>query len=110
MNRLLVARTCLGLVEVLAPGVPGRVGGFRVDGRARQVVRVLGVRDMLQAAVTASKPSRAVLVSGAAVDGLHALSMVGLGLVDRRRRRAAGVSAAVAGLLAVAQVASVPRP
>jgi hypothetical protein len=58
------------------------------------VARVLGVRHLVQAGLTAAalrtEPgSRVPLVLGATVDVLHASTMVGLALVDRGARRAA---------------------
>ena len=72
---------------------------------AAPVARVLGVRQLAQAALTADHPSRAVLVLGAEVDAAHAASMLGLGLLSGRWRTAALREALVAGSLAAAGLA-----
>lgn len=66
------------------------------DRRAVATVRVLGARHLLQGIaglVTAPRPTARL---GAGIDGIHAASMVGLALVDRRRRRGALLSTVVA--------------
>ncbi len=75
--------------------------------RARLVARVLGVRHLAQAALTAAgqraDPGSPVpLGGGAAVDLLHAASMLALGAADRRVRRATFTDAAVETALAAA--------
>lgn len=105
MNTLVIARSIVGAAELFAPDRLLRaVAGQDTDSRARQVTRVLGTREILQAAVTAVQPSRRVLVGGATVDALHAASMVGLGVLNVRRRREALTSAAVAGLFTMWQL------
>jgi hypothetical protein len=105
VNPLVITRGILGAAELLAPGLLLRVvAGHDTDVRARQVVRVLGAREAVQATVTAVRPSRTILVGGATVDALHALSMVALGVLNRQRRREGLTSAAVAGLFATAEV------
>lgn len=68
----------------------------------RKVLRVLAVRHVVQLALTLAKPTRRVLVAGAAVDALHALSMVGCAAVSPEHRSAAVADAAAAGGLAAA--------
>jgi hypothetical protein len=105
VNRLVVARTVLAGVELLAPThVLRAIAGDGINGSASRVVRVLGTRDLVQAAVTYVRPSRAVLVGGAVVDSLHAISMVALAVASPRNRRAGGTSAVVAALMAADQV------
>jgi len=75
--------------------------------RARLVARVLGVRHLAQAALTAAgqraDPGSPVpLGGGAAVDLLHAASMLALGATDRRIRRTTFTDAAVETALAAA--------
>ena len=59
------------------------------------MARVLGARHLVQAGLTAAalraEPGRPyyALAGGAAVDALHATTMVGLALVDRGARRVA---------------------
>lgn len=105
MNRLAVLRAVIGVAEFAAPAsLLDAVTDSPVDDRARRVVRLLGTRDLLQAAVTAIHPSRTVLLGGGVVDLLHGGSMVGLAMVAAERRRAAVASAAVAGILAGMQL------
>jgi hypothetical protein len=105
VNALVVSRVILGAAELLAPGRLLRVvAGHDSDVQARQVVRVLGAREAVQATVIAVRPSRRILIGGATVDALHALSMVALGVSKTQRRREALTSAAVAGLFAIAEV------
>ncbi len=103
-------RAALGAVHVLWPGLAAAplVRG-PVDSRARVVLRILGVRQLVQAAVTGARPTPAVLAVGAGVDATHAVSMVAFGLGARRWRRAALVSAAVAALFSVLQAAECRR-
>jgi hypothetical protein len=79
------------------------------------VARVLGVRHLVQAGLTAAalrgEPGSPLpLVLGAAVDVLHASTMVGLAVVDRGARRVAladtgiEVSLAAAGVLGAARL------
>lgn len=107
-------RAAYGLALLSAPGLLAGLAGVPADHRARAVARVLGARQVAQAAATAAQPSTPVLRLGAGVDLAHALSMLVLAAADHRRRRAAltdaGVAAAfaAAGLL-IAQPASGPR-
>jgi hypothetical protein len=66
---------------------------------ARGVIRVLGARELLQAALTGARPTRSVLAVGAVIDGLHAVSMLLLGITRREWRAPALVDAAAAAAL-----------
>lgn len=113
-----VALVCVprALIKVTGDAVAGEAAGAeqpRASGRACGVARVLGVRHLVQAGLTAAalraEPGSPVpLVLGAAVDVLHASTMVGLALADRGARRVAladtGIELALAaagGLAAV---------
>ena len=77
------------------------------DARARRVARVLGVRHLVQAALTAAAEqtdpgSPVALGGGAVVDLLHAASMLALGAADGRVRRTALADAALETALAAA--------
>jgi NAD(P)-dependent dehydrogenase (short-subunit alcohol dehydrogenase family) len=79
----------------------------RPSRRACAVARVLGVRHLVQAGVTAAalraEPgSPHALAGGAAVDALHACTMIGLALVDRGARRVAVADTGVEMALATA--------
>ncbi len=73
------------------------------------VVRFLGFHEATEATLTSAAPSPRIMVIGAASDGLHALSMVGLAAASPRYRRPALVSALLAttscvvGMLALRQ-------
>ena len=71
----------------------------------RGLVRLLGARVVLQQLLVLAAPTRRTVVLGAAVDGLHAASMVAAALRWPQHRGAAALSAAsaaAAGLLALA--------
>lgn len=98
------ARACYGGLLLAAPR---RMAGVCASGPAGSgalaVVRVLGGRHLLQAALTAAAlsariPSAGlapgpVLLAGAAADTAHAASMTGLALAGRPLRRAAAADA-----------------
>jgi hypothetical protein len=102
---LTLARAGYGVALVCAPQALITLTGDPVTGqslgerarpsrRACAVARVLGVRHLVQAGLTAAalraRPcSPYALAGGAAVDALHATTMVGLALVDRGARRVA---------------------
>lgn len=68
---------------------------------ARRVARLLGARQLIQAALTAGTgPSATGLRIGAVVDLAHATSMAGLAIADRRVRAAAAADALMATSLA----------
>ncbi|WP_368680543.1 hypothetical protein R1X32_10070 (plasmid) [Rhodococcus opacus] len=86
---LVVVRLGYGMLQLSAPNlVPTRVLGQPLRRREQIVVRLLGARHLLQAAVTTAAPSPLVLRYGAGVDAVHAASMA-IAALDRRRRRAA---------------------
>lgn len=95
-------RAATGVVRLVRPDVvvPGLVGGPLGPG-ARRVVRVLGVRQLAQAWLTARNPTPAVLRLGVEVDLAHAVSMIGLAAVSRRYRTGALGDAALAAALVV---------
>ena len=98
MNRLALVRAGYGLLQL--GSLPLSRG---TDAPAvRRTVRVLGLRQLVQAAVTAPTPSPAVLALGVEVDLLHAASMVALAAVRPRYRRAALAEALAATALACA--------
>lgn len=75
----------------------------------RQVLRVLGARQLVQAAVSLVHPSHRVLAAGSAVDALHAATCLGLAAVDGRWRRGALLGALDATAFAVAGYAGARR-
>jgi hypothetical protein len=73
------------------------------------LVRLLGGRTLAQHGLVLVRPSRGVVLGGAAVDALHALSMVGAAAVWPQYRRPALVSAGMAGASAALALATAPR-
>jgi hypothetical protein len=113
--RLLVplARAGYGTALLCAPGpMIGVVTGQPPSRRARQVARILGVRHLAQAAITALNPGSEVVALGVVVDLLHAASMYAFAAVVPDVRRAELADALAATALAVAEPAlsSVGRP
>lgn len=95
-----LVRAGYGAGLVAAPGVLIGLTGERPGRRECAVARVLGVRHLMQAAITvaaerAGPDCPVVLGGGAAVDVLHAASMLALGAVDRGVRRTVLTDAAV---------------
>lgn len=87
---LLLARPRL-VTGLLAPEFP----------RDREwVVRVLGARQIVQDGALFARPTSSMTTVAAAIDGVHALSMLPL-LGSARYRRAAAISGAVAAFGAV---------
>ncbi len=102
MRRSTGIRLAHGVVLLIAPNRISRaLTGVQLDGRARAAARLLGVREVSQALLTARCGSVAVRRIGRAVDALHAVSMIGLAVVSPRRRRLALASSAVATLFMV---------
>ena len=75
---------------VIDPGALIHLATGRSPGRrTRRVAQVLGARHLIQAALSALAPQPSVLALGAAVDTLHAASMLLLAIADRCVRRVA---------------------
>jgi hypothetical protein len=113
--RLLVplARAGYGVALLVAPGpMIGVVTGQPPSRRARQVARILGVRHLAQAAITALNPGPEVVALGVVVDLLHATSMFAFAAAVPDLRRAELADALVATTLAIAEpsISSVGRP
>ena len=86
---LVVVRLGYGLLQLRAPNLmPTRALGPPLRRRDRAVLRLLGARHLLQAAVTTAMPTPPVLRCGASVDAAHAASMM-VAALDRCRRRTA---------------------
>lgn len=92
-----ISRALWGAGLLLAPRAVLRGLGGRRSDLAVVTVRVLGVRHLIQAAVTGWRPGPAVLAVGAGVDALHGLTAVLLAGLDRRQR---GPAVAETGLAA----------
>jgi len=86
----------LGLVLLLRPKAVARACSGPQAVPKAWIVRALGGRMLLQAAVQAVRPDRLTLDAGTATDAAHATSMVALAAVSPRYRRPASLSAAFA--------------
>ena len=74
--------------------------------RARRVARVLGLRHLAQAAITAWMPRPEIVAVGSVIDLGHAASMLALAAASESLRRAELADALAAAALAVAEPAS----
>jgi hypothetical protein len=89
-ERLQLIRASYGVALVMAPGLVIYLATGRFPGRrGRRVAQLLGARHLAQAAITALIPAPGVFALGAAVDAVHAGSMVILGAADPVARHAA---------------------
>jgi hypothetical protein len=86
----------LGADRVMAMG-----GRPPIPAAAIAVARVLGARQLVQAALTAVAPTGSVAGLGALVDGLHAGTNLGLAALSPRWRRLALTDAVIAAGFAV---------
>jgi hypothetical protein len=87
---LQIVRATYGVALVLVPGPAIRLATGRLPSRqACRVMRVLGTRHLIQAALTAAAPEPAVLALGGQVDTVHTASMLLLATVSPVGRRAA---------------------
>lgn len=89
--------TALLLVPERVLGVGGQPS---IPAAAVVVARVLGARQLLQAALTAAAPTGSLLSAGAAVDAVHAGTNVGLAAMSPRWRRIALIDAVIAATFA----------
>jgi len=76
--------------------------GEPVDRQVINVARVLGGRQLLQGLVTARRPTRRILRIGAAVDVLHAATMVAAAAASVGPRRLTVASATLAAAFSAA--------
>jgi len=104
-------RAGYGTIQLLRPAYSAeQLLGGPLDPGAVAAVRVLGARQLAQAAVSVAAPSARLLALGVGADGAHALSMAVLALDDRRRRRPAMVSGLIAAAFAVGGAVAARRP
>ena len=96
-------RAGYGAALLWSPGPLIRAAVGHATGQGpRTTARVLGVRQLLQAAITGGDPGPQRLRLGAATDAAHAASMAALAVTDRRWRRAALIDALAAATFAAA--------
>jgi NAD(P)-dependent dehydrogenase (short-subunit alcohol dehydrogenase family) len=102
-----LVRGAYGIALCCAPGPLIRLSGSADDDpRARAVAWVLGARHLVQAAVTASRPSPAVVALGAGADVLHSASMLALAAADAPRRRLGLTDGLIAAAFAAEGIAA----
>ncbi|MEU8265552.1 SDR family oxidoreductase [Sphaerisporangium sp. NPDC049002] len=89
-------RAAWGLVLLTVPARVICALGGRRDRTVEIVARLLGARQLGQAAMSGLRPSRSLLVGGAVIDLVHAATALALGTVDDRWRRVALADAAIA--------------
>ncbi len=96
---------CVGASLLIAPEtLLGDLHNQRVDRAARMFARVLGARHVAEAAVLARRHTHEWILAGAAVDAMHALTMVLLAWLRPPRRELALSSATGATLLAACSI------
>jgi hypothetical protein len=104
---LAAVRAAWGLALLVAPDrVLTLLAGGGGTALGAGVVRVLGVRQLLQAGVTAVAPTAGVLKAGAVVDALHAASGVAYAALDTRERRVGLLDAGIAAGFAAASLSA----
>jgi hypothetical protein len=91
-----LARLSVGAVLLVRPGLPGRLTRTTTGPRARLASRLLGVRYVLQGGAGGLVRHPLLPRVDAAVDGLHAASMLAVVGLDQSHRRLALASAAFA--------------
>lgn len=97
-----LGRAGWGAALLFAPRpVLEHVHHLQVDTKSVVIARILGARQLTQAALSGLRPSPEVLAMGVWVDTVHAMSAIALALADRSRARAGATDTAVAGLWAV---------
>lgn len=102
-------RAGLALGLLLRPRRLAAAAGFGGRPPAAWLVRLLGTRMLAQSGLELARTTRQVLRAGAAVDALHAASMLAVAARRAGYRRGALVSAAVAAASAAATLASTGR-
>lgn len=101
MARQLAVGLCLtGGVLLIRPNTISHLVAPREPPPAPWVVRLLGGRLFAQGVLVCARPEKAVLLTGAALDMAHAMSMILAMAVLPAHRRAAAASAASATLCA----------
>ena len=100
-RKIELVRAAWGAALLVAPRqVMQNVHHVPVDTKSVVIARILGARQLTQAALSGVRPSPDVLAMGVWVDAVHALTALGLACVDRSRARAGLTDTAVAALWA----------
>jgi len=107
LRLLLGVRLLWGTALLVDPeAVLRRLPHQRIDRSARTFARLLGIRHLVQAAITAHCPTRRSILAGAAIDATHAATMAILAAIRPDRRELALTNAATATALAGAGLAN----
>jgi hypothetical protein len=94
-----VLRGGWGAALLAAPDhILGLLHGVRVDSKSRVVARILGARHLTQAVLSGYRPSPEVLAMGVWVDTVHALTALGLAVLDPTRARAGLTDTAIGAM------------
>lgn len=106
LDQLLVARAAYGAALLVLPTAlrHGR-SHDRVDAGVRIVAGVIGVRNLVEAAVVGHRRTARWVAAAAAIDTTHAASMLALAIARPNRRVLAGASATMAAVFAAVGVA-----
>lgn len=95
-----IGRGAWGAGLLLAPRRALRATHATLDPTSVNVTRILGARQLVQAALSGVNPSPEVLATGVWVDAAHSATAVALALTDHRRARAGLIDATVAAVWA----------
>jgi hypothetical protein len=98
-----VARGAYGVALLLAPDLCQ--GGRRLgagDDTSAALGRLLGARHLAEALLAAARPGPRTTQAGAAIDALHAISMLAWATLEPRRRRLALTAAAISSAFVAA--------
>jgi hypothetical protein len=105
-----LVRAGYGIALLCLPGtLITAVTGDPASVRVRAVARVLGARQLAQAAICGLAPVRDLIEAGVAADGLHAASMLMMAGAEPGLRRALLTDAVIAATFAGAAATSVRR-
>lgn len=104
------ARAAWGMLLLTRPSAAARIlsGPPPYPRLELPVLRVLGVRHVVQAAFTAARPCPRTVVGGAGLDVLHALTGIGYAASGRSRRRTGLLDATIASGFAFATTMLTP--
>ncbi len=107
---LLAAHVLWGAALLSAPRtILGDLPYCRLDRPARAVARVLGARHLAEAVVTGRGRSRGLILAGAAVDAIHAVTFAALASLRPGRRKLALTNVTTASAFALAGVVEYRR-